>query len=174
KKIVSDIKARKFAPVYFLQGEETFYIDLISDLIEKSALNEAEKGFNQVVVYGKDAAMAMILTHARRFPMMAERQVVIVKEAQDIPDLNKDTGARLLLDYVAKPVPSTILVLCHKHKTLDKRRELGKKIDQLTTSINAKKLYDNQLPDFVVEYMKDKKIGIDDRAVLTLCEYVGN
>jgi DNA polymerase-3 subunit delta len=174
KKIVADIKARKFAPVYFLQGDETFYIDLISDLIEKSALNEAEKGFNQVVVYGKDAAMANILTHARRFPMMAERQVVIVKEAQDIPDLNKDTGARLLLDYVAKPVPSTILVLCHKHKTLDKRRELGKKIDQLTTSINAKKIYDNQLPDFVVEYAKDKKIGIDDRAVLTLCEYVGN
>lgn len=173
-KILADIKARKFAPVYFLQGEETFYIDLISDLIEANALNEAEKGFNQVVVYGKDAAMAMILTHARRFPMMAERQVVIVKEAQDIQDLNKDTGARLLLDYVAKPVPSTILVLCHKHKTLDKRRELGKKIDQLTTSINSKKLYDNQLPDFVVEYTKDKKISIDDRAVLTLCEYVGN
>src|SRR5688500_9524713 len=79
KKILSDLKAGKYAPVYFLQGEETFYIDLISDYIEKNALSEAEKGFNQVVVYGKDATMATILTHARRFPMMAQRQVVIVR-----------------------------------------------------------------------------------------------
>lgn len=174
KKILVDLKSRKYAPVYFLQGEETFYIDLISDHIEKNALTEAEKGFNQVVVYGKDAAMATILTHARRFPMMAERQVVIVKEAQDIQDLNKETGAKLLLDYISKPVPSTILVFCHKHKNLDKRRELGKKIDQYTTALNTKKLYDNQLPEFVLEYVKEKKIGIDDRAVVTLCEYVGN
>src|SRR6185295_10350453 len=137
KKIVSDIKARKFAPVYFLQGEETFYIDLISDLIEKSALNEAEKGFNQVIVYGKDAAMATILTHARRFPMMAQRQVVLVKEAQDIQDLNKESGAKLLLDYLTHQVPSTILVFCHKHKTLDKRRELGKKIDQYAVTMTG-------------------------------------
>jgi DNA polymerase-3 subunit delta len=174
KKILVDLKSRKYAPVYFLQGEETFYIDLISDHIEKNVLTEAEKGFNQVVVYGKDAAMATILTHARRFPMMAERQVVIVKEAQDIQDLNKETGAKLLLDYISKPVPSTILVFCHKHKNLDKRRELGKKIDQYTTALNTKKLYDNQLPEFVLEYVKEKKIGIEDRAVVTLCEYVGN
>jgi DNA polymerase III subunit delta len=174
KKILTDLKARKFAPVYFLQGEETFYIDLISDFIEKNILSDAEKGFNQVVVYGKDAAMATILTHARRFPMMAERQVVIVKEAQDIQDINKDIAGKLLLDYLMKPVPSTVLVFGHKHKSLDKRKELGKKIDQYSVSVNAKKLYDNQLPDFVQEYTKDKKIGIDDRAILMLCEYVGN
>ncbi|MEO5600223.1 MAG: DNA polymerase III subunit delta, partial [Cyclobacteriaceae bacterium] len=121
KKIMVDLKAGKYSPVYFLQGEETFYIDLISNYIEEHALQPADKSFNQVIVYGKDAVMATILTHARRFPMMAEKQVVIVKEAQEIQDLNKETGSKLLLDYVKKPVPSTILVFCHKHKSLDKR-----------------------------------------------------
>jgi DNA polymerase-3 subunit delta len=174
KKIMTDLKAKKFAPVYFLQGEESFYIDMISDYIEKNVLSEAEKGFNQVIVYGKDAAMATILTHAKRFPMMAERQVVIVKEAQDIQDLNKETGAKLLLDYVTKPVPSTVLVFCHKHKSLDKRRELGKKIDQLTVALTTKKPYDNTLPEFVADYVKEKKISMDERAMITLCEFVGN
>jgi DNA polymerase III subunit delta len=174
RKILSEAKAGKYAPVYFLQGEETFYIDLIANYIEEHAISPADKSFNQVVVYGKDAAMATILTHARRFPMMAERQLVVVKEAQEIQDLNKEGGSKLLLDYLKNPQPSTILVFCHKHKTLDKRRELGKKIDQYTVSVNAKKIYDNQLPDFVAEYAHEKKISIDDRAVIALCEYVGN
>jgi DNA polymerase III subunit delta len=174
KKILTELRAGKYAPVYFLEGEETFYIDLVADFVEKHALSEAEKGFNQVVVYGKDAPMATILTHARRFPMMAERQVVIVKEAQDIPDLNKDTGSKLLLDYLSRPVPSTVLVFCHKHKSLDKRRELGKKIGQLAVCASTKKLYDNQLPEFVAEYTREQKIPIDDRAVQALCEFVGN
>lgn len=174
KKILTDLKSGKYAPVYFLEGEETFYIDLIADYIEKNALTEAEKGFNQVVIYGKDAPMAAILTHARRFPMMAQRQVVIVKEAQDIPDLNKDSGSRLLLDYLTKAVPSTVLVFCHKHKNLDKRRELGKKIGQLSVCVTAKKLYDNQLPEFVAEYTRERKIPMDDRAIHAICEFVGN
>ena len=106
--------------------------------------------------------------------MMAERQVVIVKEAQDIQDLNKEIGAKLLLDYLTKQVPSTVLVFCHKHKSLDKRRELGKKIDQYAVMLNTKKIYDNQLPEFVNEYIKEKKVQADDRAVQVLCEYVGN
>ena len=174
KKIWSDLKAGKFAPVYFLQGEESFYIDMISNYIENHALTESEKGFNQVILYGKDVTMASILTNARRFPMMAERQVVIVKEAQDIQDLNKEIGAKLLLDYLTRQVPSTILVFCHKHKSLDKRREVGKKIDQYAVMLNTKKMYDNQLPEFVYEYIKEKKVKVDDRAVQVLCEYVGN
>ena len=98
KKIWSDLKSGKYAPLYFLQGEESFYIDLISNYIEANALTEAEKGFNQVVLYGKDVTMAAVLTNARRFPMMAERQVGIVKEAQVIQDLNKEIGTKLLLD----------------------------------------------------------------------------
>ena len=91
--------------------------------------------------------------------MMAERQVVIVKEAQDIQDLNKDIGSKLLLDYLTKQVPSTVLVFCHKHKSLDKRRELGKKIDQFAVMLNTKKIYDNQLPEFVDEYLSEKKVS---------------
>jgi DNA polymerase III subunit delta len=174
KKILIDLKAGKYAPVYLLQGEEPFYIDLISNFIESNALSESEKSFNQVIVYGKDTPVNVILTHARRFPMMAERQVVIVREAQDIPDLQKEAGTKLMLDYVSRPVPSTVLVLCHKHKTLDKRRELGKKIDQLTTSATFKKPYDNQLPEFVAEYVKEKGYKMDDGAVHVLAECVGN
>jgi DNA polymerase-3 subunit delta len=174
KKIITDLKARKYSPVYFLQGEETYFIDVISDYIEAKVLSDSEKGFNQVVVYGKDATMATILTHARRFPMMAERQVVIVKEAQDIQDLNKEIGGKLLLDYLKNAVPSTLLVFAHKNKSLDKRKELGKKIDQLAVTINTKKLYDNQLPEFVADYAREKKLAIEDRAIQALCEYVGN
>lgn len=172
--IIKEIKAGKVKPVYFLQGEEPYFIDLVSNYIEEHVLADAEKGFNQVVLYGKDAPMATILTNARRFPMMAERQVVIIKEAQDIPDLNKEAGAKLLLSYLESPVPSTVLVFAHKHKTLDKRRELGKKIEKLATTITAKKFYDNQLPDFVTAYAKEAEVAIDDKAVLALCEFVGN
>jgi DNA polymerase-3 subunit delta len=174
KKILTDLKAKKYSPVYFLQGEETYFIDVISDYIEAKVLSDSEKGFNQVVVYGKDATMATILTHARRFPMMAERQVVIVKEAQDIQDLGKEIGGKLLLDYLKNAVPSTVLVFAHKNKSLDKRKELGKKIDQLAVTINTKKLYDNQLPEFVADYAREKKLIIEDRAIQALCEYVGN
>lgn len=173
KKILTALQAGQYAPVYVLQGEETYYIDLISDYIEAHALAETDKGFNQVVVYGKDAPVATILTHARRYPMMAERQVVIVKEAQEVPDLQKEGGAKLLLDYVSNPTPSTILVLCHKHKALDKRRELGKKIDKLTVSAVFKKPYENKLPEFIHGYVNEKGHEADEEAVRVLCEYVG-
>jgi DNA polymerase III subunit delta len=174
KKILERLKAKKYDLVYVLQGEETYYIDLIANYIEAHVLNESEKGFNQVVLYGKDSPVNVILTNAKRFPMMAERQVIIVREAQDIPDLQKEAGAKLLLDYFVRPVPSTILVLCHKHKTLDKRKELGKKVDQLTTTAIFKKPYESQLPDFVASYTRDKGFQIEDGAIRVLTEYVGN
>jgi DNA polymerase-3 subunit delta len=174
KEILTNLKAGKYDPVYVLQGEETFYIDLIANYIEANAIQDSERSFNQVIMYGRDVTVAAILTNAKRFPMMAPRQLVIVREAQEIVDLQKDTGAKLMLDYIARPVPSTVLVLCHKHKSLDKRRELGKKIDQLTTSATFKKPYENQLPPFVLDYVIDKGFRIDDDAVRVLCEYVGN
>ena len=174
KKVISSLKSGVYDPVYFLQGEESYFIDYIADYIEVNALSESEKSFNQVIVYGKDVTIANILTHARRFPMMAEKQVVIVREAKEIQDINKETGARLLIDYLKKPVPSTILVFCHKHKSLDKRRELGKSIQKLTTTIVSKKLYDNQLPDFVSVYAKERSVNIDPHAIEVLCEYIGN
>ena len=173
RKILADLRARKFEPVYLLQGEDPYYIDLISSYIEANALSESEKGFNQVILYGKESPVAVILNNAKRFPMMAERQVVIVREAQNIPDLNNEVGQKLLLDYFQRPLQSTILVLCHKYKTLDKRKELGKKADQLTTSVTFKKPYDNQLPEFVDEYVKSRGNAIDGGAVRVLCESVG-
>ncbi len=174
KKLLTDLRARKYAPVYLLQGEETFYIDLISNYIEQNVLSEAEKGFNQVILYGKESPVNVILNNAKRFPMMADRQVVIVREAQEIPDLSKEMGQKLLIDYFTRPVPSTILVLCHKYKTLDKRKELGKKADQLTNSSTFKKPYENQLPEFVEEYISSKGYSMEATGVQVLCESVGN
>lgn len=173
-RILTDLKAKKYAPVYVLQGEETYYIDLISNYIERSVLSDAEKSFNQFILYGRDATVNTILNHARRFPMMAEWQVVIVREAQDIPDLQKESGAKLMLDYLQRPVPSTILVLCHMHKALDKRRELGKKVEQLAVSANFKKTYENQLPEFIEGYVKEKGFRIEDAGTHVLQEYVNN
>lgn len=174
KKILSDLKKGKFEPVYILQGEETYYIDLISDYIEHNVLSESERSFNQTVVYGKEAPVHAILNAAKRFPMMAERQVVVVKEAQSIPDLQKETGTKMMLDYLAHPLPSTILVLCHKHKTLDKRKTLGKKADKLAVVATFKRPYDNQVPAFVSEYVASKGFEIDDSGVQVFSEYVGN
>ncbi len=174
KAIMADLQKKKFAPVYFLQGEETYYIDWISQYIEEHALTPADRSFNQVILYGKDIAMPNLLTNARRFPMMAERQVVIVREAQDMADLQKEAGAKLLLDYLKAPVPSTVLVFCFKHKSLDKRKELGKKIDQLAVSATFKKPYENQLPEFIQNYVSQKGFRMEDQAVRVLAEYVGN
>jgi DNA polymerase III subunit delta len=172
--ILQKLKNRKFEPVYFLQGEETYYIDRISDYIELKALEEHEKSFNQIILYGKDVNVITVLNQARRFPMMSERQVVIVKEAQEIIDLNREEGARYLLDYLKNPVPSTILVFCHKHKSLDKRRELGKSIDKLCVAANFKKIYDNQLPAFISMYLAENNLNMEDKAIQVLAEFVGN
>jgi DNA polymerase-3 subunit delta len=174
KKILATLQKQQYAPVYFLQGEESYYIDLIADYIEEHALPEADRSFNQVVLYGKDVNMATILTHARRYPMMAEKQVVIVKEAQDIQDLTRETGSKLLLEYFKNPVPSTILVFCHKHKPLDGRRELAKQVDAHAVVLKAKRPYENQLPDFIQGYVDDKGVRIEDQAVQALCGFVGN
>ncbi|AHM58910.1 DNA polymerase III subunit delta [Flammeovirgaceae bacterium 311] len=172
--VLQEIKSGRLAPVYFLQGDEPYYIDQIAEYIEKNILTEAEKGFNQMVLYGKDAPMATVLNQARRFPMMSERQVVIVKEAQDIPDLGREEGKKLLENYVKNPLPSTILVFCHKYKSLDGRSGLAKIIDKHAILINTKKLYDNQLPDWIEQYVKSTGNAIDPKAAFMLAEYIGN
>jgi DNA polymerase III subunit delta len=173
RKVLTDLRAKRYSPVYMLQGEETYYIDLIANFIEAHALQESEKGFNQVILYGKETPVHALLNHAKRFPMMAERQVVIVREAQEIPDLGKESGQKLLLDYFQRPAPTTVLVICHMHKTLDKRKELGKKAEQLTTSLTFKKVHENQLPEFIEEYLQAKGYSAEGGAVRVLCESVG-
>ena len=174
EKVLQDLKNNKYAPVYFLQGDEPYYIDLISDYIEKNCLSETDKGFNQTILYGKDVAMNIILNNARRFPMMSERQVVIVKEAQEISDLGKESGDRMLDAYIQNPLPSTVLVFCHKYKTLDGRKGIAKSIDKHAILITTKKLYDNQLPEWVDGYLKERGYKISPAAATLLSESIGN
>lgn len=172
--VLEKLKKREFAPIYFLQGDEPYYIDLISDFIENTVLEEHEKGFNQVVCYGKDVTMGTVITQARRFPMMADRQVVIVKEAQEIADLNREEGQKLLEGYVQNALPSTVLVFAHKHKTLDGRKSLAKTLDKHAVLVDAKKLYDNKLPEWILSYVRDKAYRIQPQAAQLLADYIGN
>lgn len=186
--VILDINRRLFKPVYFLCGEEPFYIDQISDKIENSVLDEGEREFNQTVVYGKDTDLATILSLAKQFPMMSEYQVVIVKEAQNIKELNKsadddDDGkssagksnaAAQFLHYVQNPQPTTILVFCYKYKTLDKRSALAKAIQKNAVYLEFKPLYDNQLPDWINSHIKEKKLTINPKATFLLAESLGN
>lgn len=172
--VLKDLKAKKYAPIYFLQGEEPYYIDVIANYIEEHVLSPTEKGFNQMIMYGKDVDMSTVITNARRFPMMSERQVVIVKEAQEIQDLGKEAGQKLLDSYVKNPQPSTILVFCHKYKTLDGRKALAVSLDKLAVLVNSKKLYDNQVPDWIVKHIKEKGYQANDKAIKMLADNIGN
>lgn len=174
EKVLNDLKSKKYAPVYFLQGDEPFYIDSISNHVENEILNESEKEFNQTVVYGKDVNMNDILTHARRFPMMSEKQIVIVKEAQEIQDLNKESGQKILEEYVKNPQPSTILVFCYKYKTLDRRKTLTKTIDKHAVLVQTKKLYENQVPKWITDHVASRGLKINNKAVILLAQNIGN
>jgi DNA polymerase-3 subunit delta len=172
--VLKDLQTRKFHPVYFLQGDEPFYIDKIADFIEKNALSDAEKGFNQVVCYGKDVTVGNILNQARRFPMMADKTVVIVKEAQEIQDLGKEDVQTLLEKYVMQPLTSTLLVFCHKHKSLDGRKALAKTLNQFAVFVESKKLYDNKLPDWIMAYARENQITIQPDAAQLMTDFIGN
>ncbi len=172
--VLNDIRNGKVAPVYFLQGEETFYIDLISNHLEKNLIPEPQRGFNQTVVYGQDVKVSDVLNHARRFPMMAERQLVLVKEAQNISDLNRENGEKQLLSYLNQPVPSTVLVFCHKHKKLDGRKALGKSIGKLSALVTSDKLRDYQVPGWIESYVRSKNCSIRPDALQLITDSIGN
>lgn len=149
-------------------GEESYYIDLISDYIADNVLTEAEKGFNQTILYGKDIEVHTIITNARRFPMMANQQVLIVREAQNIKEIEE------LETYIKNPLNSTILVINYKYKTLDKRKTLSKLIDQKGVLFESKKVYDNQLPNWISSYLKAKGYNISPPAAALLSEFLGS
>ena len=166
--IVSDIKQGNIKPIYFLMGEEPYYIDKISEYIEKNVLSEEEKGFNQMVLYGRDVSIEDIVSNAKRFPMMSERQVVIVKEAQDLSRTIEN-----LLNYVENPQLSTVLVVCYKYKTLDKRKKLSKVIDKRGLLFESKKLYENQVGDWIRRVLSKREYQIEPKATLMLVEFLG-
>lgn len=171
--ILQKLKLKQYAPIYFLQGEEPYFIDLIANYIEANVLSEGEKGFNQVVMYGKDVDAGTILMQAKRYPMMAERQVVIVKEAQAVADIDKEAGIKQLEAYFKNPMPSTILVFCYKHKVLDGRKAFAKTVSKHAVLLTTKKLYDNQVPAWINGYLKQRNLAISPRAVMMLSEYIG-
>ncbi len=169
KQLVTAIKKGDLKPIYFLMGEEAYYIDKISDFIEHNVLDEAEKGFNQMVLYGRDVSIDDIVSNAKRYPMMAERQVVIVKEAQDL-----SRTIEKLAQYAENPQPSTVLVLNYKYKKLDKRKALYKTINKHGGVVfESKKLYENQVPDWIRRVLKGQGYDISPKAAQMLVEFLG-
>lgn len=166
-KIVNDIKSKNYKPIYFLCGEETYYIDRISDLIESSVLTEDEKSFNQVVLYGRDTTVEEIVSTAKRFPMMSDYQVVIVKEAQNLSKTFDKFES-----YAVNPQLTTILVFAYRDKP-DGRKKIFKTIKDKGVWFESKKLYDNQVPDWIVKVLKGQNYGIEPKAAAMLSEFLG-
>lgn len=185
--IIASLKAKKYAPIYFLEGEEPYYIDQIADYIENNVLDESEKEFNQTVMYGKDTDLISLISAAKRFPMMAERQVIIVREGQEIKNLTetvnvkikskstkKETEISPLEEYALKPLSTTILVVCYKYKTLDKRTGLAKSMDKNAVMFTSEKVKDYKLAEWIAKYTGDQKIRINPKAVQMLADHLGN
>jgi DNA polymerase III, delta subunit len=166
--IIADIRARNFSPVYVLMGEEPYFIDKITDLLINTVLNETEKDFNQVILYGADSDGAKIINAARRFPMMSEYQLVVVREAQVIRDLD------LLTNYVKNPLKSTILVINHKYKPLDRRKLLAATVEKTGVLFDSKKIPEYKMPAFISSLLKSKKIDVDPKASQMLSDFIGN
>ncbi len=167
EEIVSDLKKRIFKPVYFLAGDEPYYIDLITDYIGEKVLSEEERAFNQVIIYGEDTTVNSIIETARRFPMMASHQVVIVKEAQALKKIED------LMVYLDKPLLSTILVINYKYKVIDKRTKLYKALDTQCVYFETMRLRDYQVPPWIERFLMTKGIKIDPDASAMLTEFLG-
>ena len=166
--IFKSIKERQFFPIYFLMGEEPYFIDLIEKELNKTVLYEEDRSFNQTILYGKDTTIEQIVDAAKRFPMMAEHQLVIVREAQELYRVIHQFES-----YVANPQPSTILVVCYKYKTIDKRKKLYKSLQGQSVLFESKKLYENQVPDWIQRWAKTKKRNINLKASHLLVECLG-
>lgn len=168
KQLVTDIKNKSLKPIYFLMGDEPYYIDKISGFIEEHVLLDEEKGFNQMVLYGRDVSIEDIVSNAKRYPMMAERQVLIVKEAQDL-----SRNIEKLADYASNPQPTTVLVVNYKYKKIDKRKALYKAIKKVGVVYESKTLYENQVGDWIRRVLSPKKYSISPKAAQMLVEFLG-
>jgi DNA polymerase-3 subunit delta len=175
--ILKDLKNRKFKPLYLLHGEEPYFIDLVSNYVEHHVLPEHERGFNQTVVYGKDTDIMTVLNAAKRYPMMADYQVVLVKEAQDMKwgkDEDNKKSIDPVLSYLENPLPSTILVFCYKYGKFDKRKKTYKAIEKNGLIFESATLYDNKVPAWVEGYVSDKGYKMNQQGSAMIAEYLGN
>lgn len=167
EEIVRDVKNGVYVPIYFLMGEEDYYIDRISEYIADRVLTEAEKEFNLTILYGADTDIATIINSAKRYPMMSKYQIVMVKETQNLKNLDE------LTYYLQKPLMSTILVFCYKHGVLDRRKKLAAEIEKAGILFESKKLKDAQLSGFISSYLKRKRVDIEPKASEMMAEFVG-
>jgi len=175
--IIKDLKNKKYKPVYLLHGEEPYFVDVIGNYVEHQLLPESEKGFNQTVLYGKDTDVMTVLNASKRYPMMADFQVVLVKEAQDMKwgsDDNDKKGINPFLSYLENPLSSTILVFCYKYGKFDKRKKTYKAIEKNGLIFESTTLYENKIPIWIEGFLGDKKYKINPQASLLLSEYLGN
>ena len=165
--IIHDLKSRKFSPIYVLMGDESYYIDQISDYIATHVLSPEERDFNQTVCFGSDVNAIQVTDMARRYPMMSEYQVIIVKEAQNIRSLDA------LEKYLKNPVKSTILVWCHKNGKIDARKKVVGLAQTVGVVFESQKLRDYQLPEFIQNYLKQKKVSIDPKSCQMIADHIG-
>lgn len=168
EKIINDLKNAKFKPVYWLEGEENFFIDRVIDFAEDKLLTEGERGFNLTVFYGRDAQWPDVINACRRYPMFADKQVVIIKEAQDLKGIEK------LESYIEKPLFSTLLFVAYKGKKVDGRTKLAKLLKEEAVFLSTKKMYDTALPEWTSELVKTKGFSITKKALLLLIDHIGN
>ena len=168
EKILNDLKKQDFKPVYWLEGEEEYFIDLVIDYAENKILTESEAGFNLTVFYGRDAVWADVVNSCRRYPMFSEKQVVILKEAQGMRDIEK------LESYIEKPLTSTFLFVAYKNKKLDGRTKMAKMLKEKAVLFTSKKLYDNELPEWTNDLVKSKGYTISNKALALLIDHIGN
>ena len=168
EKIIADLKKGNFKPVYWLEGEENYFIDQVIDFAEHQILSASEAGFNLTVFYGRDTAWPDVINACRRYPMFSERQVVLIKEAQDLKGIDK------LESYVEKPLPSTLLFVAYKDKKVDGRTKLAKLLKDKAVLMTTKKLYDNALPEWTSELVKEKGFSISKKALFLLIDHIGN
>jgi len=166
--IISDWKKGTYKPIYWLEGEEEYFIDKVMKYAESNILKESETGFNLSVFYGKDADWAAVINACRRYPMFAERQVVLLKEAQQMRDIEK------LEAYIENPLTSTIFVVSYKEKKVDGRTRLAKLLKEKGVVLTTKKLYDNQLPEWTEELVDSKELNISQKALMLLVDHIGN
>jgi DNA polymerase-3 subunit delta len=166
--ITKDIKSGNIKPIYFFMGEEPYYIDKLTEFIDENVLSEEEKGFNQMTIYGKDSSIEEIISNAKRFPMMADRQVVIVKEEQELSRYIDKLEA-----YIENPQPTTVLVFAYKYKTLDKRKKVTKLLAKHAVLFESKKLYENQVGDWIKRTLSGKGYNIEPKAAAMLVEFLG-
>ena len=175
--ILKDLQNRKLKSLYLLHGDEPYFIDQISDYVERELLSEAERGFNQTVFYGKDTDTMAVLNAAKRYPMMADYQVVLVKEAQDMKWGSEDESKKHInpfLAYLENPLSSTILVFCYKYSRFDKRKKAYKAIDKNGVIFDSAEINNNKIPAFVEHFVAQKGYLIQPQASALLAEYLGN